>query len=79
MAEQTTKRKRTLEGVVISNKMQSTVRVVVDTTISHPRYKKVVNKRKVYFAHTDKELNEGDKVTIMESKPYSKNVKWIVK
>lgn len=79
MAEQTTKRKRTLEGVVISNKMQSTVRVAVDRTMSHPRYKKVVSKRQVYFAHTDKELNEGDKVTIMESKPYSKNVKWIVK
>lgn len=71
-------KKRELEGVVVSNKMEKTVRVRVDTTQSHPVYKKVVNKKKIFFAHTEEELNIGDRVTIRESKPFSKNVKWIV-
>lgn len=71
-------KKRELEGVVVSNKMEKTVRVRVDTIQSHPVYKKVVNKKKVFFAHTEKELNIGDKVIIRESRPISKNVKWIV-
>jgi small subunit ribosomal protein S17 len=66
------------KGVVVSNKMQGTVRVEVNRPVRHPVYKKVVNERKNFFAHTDKELNEGDEVTIRESRPYSKNVKWIV-
>jgi small subunit ribosomal protein S17 len=70
--------KKELSGVVVSNKMQGTVRVQVDTPQSHHVYKKVVNKRKIFFAHTDTELNIGDEVTIRESKPFSKNVKWIV-
>lgn len=70
--------KRELEGIVVSNSMVSTVRVRVDTAQRHPVYKKVINKKKIYFAHTDQELNVGDKVTIIESKPYSKNVRWLV-
>ena len=58
--------------------MQGTVRVRVDTLQSHPVYRKVINRKKVFFAHTDKELNVGDKVVIRESRPYSKNVKWVV-
>jgi ribosomal protein S17 len=58
--------------------MQGTVRVQVDTPERHPRYKKVVNKRKIFFAHTEEELEEGQEVTIRESRPYSKNVKWVV-
>ncbi len=70
--------KKELKGKVVSNKMQGTVRVRVDTTTSHPVYHKVINKKKIFFAHTDEELNIGDKVVIRESRPYSKNVKWIV-
>jgi small subunit ribosomal protein S17 len=70
--------KKEFKGVVVSNKMQNTVRVQVDTPERHPRYKKVVNKRKIFFAHTDEELEEGQEVTIRESRPYSKNVKWVV-
>lgn len=76
MEKKTSKRK--LQGVVVSNKMDKTVRVLVERQKSHDRYKKVVNQRKIYFAHTDKELQEGEKVTIIESRPYSKNVKWKV-
>jgi len=71
-------KKRELVGVVVSNKMEKTVRVRVDTTQSHSVYKKVVNKKNIFFAHTKEELSIGDRVTIRESKPFSKNVKWIV-
>lgn len=75
---QETGKKRELVGTVESNGMQNTVRVRVDSTQSHPVYKKVVKKKKIFFAHTEQELNIGDKVTIRESRPYSKNVKWVV-
>jgi small subunit ribosomal protein S17 len=71
-------KKRELEGIVVSNKMESTVRVKVESTQSHPVYRKVIGRRKIFFAHTNKELNIGDKVRIRESKPYSKNVRWVV-
>ncbi len=76
MEKKTSKRK--LQGIVVSNKMEKTVKVLVERQKSHPRYKKVVNQRKIYFAHVDKDLQEGEKVTIIESRPYSKNVKWKV-
>jgi len=71
-------KKKELKGKVVSNKMQSTIRVRVDTTTAHPVYRKIINKKKVFFAHTEKELNIGDEVVIRESRPYSKNVKWVV-
>ncbi|MFA7143300.1 MAG: uS17 family ribosomal protein [Candidatus Dojkabacteria bacterium] len=77
MAEDS-KNKKEFTGVVMSNKMQDTVRVQVDNPFRHPVYKKVVNKRKIFFAHTDKEIEEGTQVTIRETRAYSKNVKWIV-
>jgi small subunit ribosomal protein S17 len=70
--------KKEFKGTVVSNKMQGTVRVEVNTPVRHPVYKKVVNERKIFFAHTDKEIEEGTQVTIRESRPYSKNVKWVV-
>lgn len=71
-------RKRELQGEVVSNKMMKTVRVRVDSVVRHPLYQKVQTRNKVFFAHTEKDLNIGDKVVIRESKPYSKNVKWVV-
>lgn len=71
-------RKREIEAVVTSNSMQKTVKVRVDTLESHPVYKKRIKRKKVYFAHTEDELNVGDKVVIRESRPISKNVKWVV-
>jgi len=71
-------KRREIEGVVVSNSMEKTVKVRVDTVESHPIYEKRVKRKKVYFAHTEEELEIGDKVVIRESKPYSKNVRWIV-
>lgn len=70
--------KREIKGTVVGNKMQSTVKVRVNTLQAHPVYKKVVKKKKIYFAHTDQELEVGDIVTIRESKPFSKKVRWLV-
>jgi small subunit ribosomal protein S17 len=73
-----TGKKRELEGIVESISMQDTIKVRVDTVTAHPRYRKVVNKKKVFFAHTKDEYAVGDKVVIRESRPYSKNVRWVV-
>jgi small subunit ribosomal protein S17 len=73
-----TGKKREFEGIVVSNKMNNTVKVRVDSTQSHPVYKKIIDRKKIFFAHTEEELNIGDKVVIRENKPFSKNVKWVV-
>ena len=72
------KRKIEIKGIVAGNKMLKTVKVQVDSVEAHPVYKKIVKRKKVFFAHTEKELNVGDVVTIRESKPYSKKVRWLV-
>jgi small subunit ribosomal protein S17 len=71
-------RKREIKGVVTGNKMDKTVKVTVGTLQAHPVYKKVLKKEKVFFAHTEEDLEVGDKVTIRESKPFSKKVRWLV-
>jgi len=71
-------KRREIEGVVTSNSMEKTVKVRVDTIESHPVYKKRIKRKKVFFAHTEEELNVGDKVIIRESRPYSKKIRWIV-
>lgn len=73
-----TGKKREIEGVVTGNKMDKTVKIRVDSVEAHPVYKKIIKRKKVYFAHTEKELNIGDIVTIRESRAYSKKVKWLV-
>ena len=76
--EKNTGEKREIKGTVVGNKMQNTVKVRVDTLQSHPVYKKVIKKKKIFFAHTEQELEVGDVVTIRESRPYSKKVRWLV-
>ena len=71
-------KRREIEGIVVGNKMNKTVKVRVDTLEAHPVYKKVIDKKKVFFAHTEEDLEVGEKVTIRESKPYSKKVRWLV-
>ena len=72
-------RKKEREGVVVSAKMNKTVTVNVERTISHPRYKKVVKRSKKYYAHNEKDdLKEGQRVRIQETRPLSKLKRWIV-
>lgn len=62
-----------LTGKVISNKMDKTVVVEIETLKKHPRYKKYVRSRKRYKAHDEKnECGLGDKVLLMETRPISK-------
>lgn len=66
-------------AIVISNKMQKTVVVRVDTTYRHEKYGKVITKSKKYYAHTENALPIGEKVMIEESRPLSKLKRWKVK
>lgn len=69
-------RKR-LTGVVTSDKMDKTIVVEVMNTKRHPLYEKVLRLRKKYKAHDENnEAREGDRVEIIESKPYSRHKRW---
>lgn len=67
-------------GVVVSTKMAKTVTVSVERTLRHPLYGKVVRSSKKYYAHDENagSLKEGDRVTIVESRPISKLKRWRV-
>jgi small subunit ribosomal protein S17 len=69
--------KKILDGVVLSNKADKTVTVLVERKILHKKYKKIIKRSKKYLAHDENNsLNIGDKVKIIESKPISKLKKW---
>ena len=71
--------KKILTGVVVSDKPNKTITVMVDRTFSHPLLKKVIRVRKKYNAHDENnKFKKGDKVSIIESKPFSKNKKFEV-
>ena len=64
-------------GLVISNKMDKTIRVFVERKVKHPKYGKFVKKSSKFMAHDEKnECNIGDVVRIMETRPLSKNKCW---
>jgi small subunit ribosomal protein S17 len=67
------------KGIVVSNKMQKTVVVRVERTCRHPQFEKVVKRAKKYYAHDESgELQIGQQVTIMETRPLSKLKHWRV-
>ena len=71
--------KKVLTGIVVSDKPNKTVTVMVERKYSHPVLKKVVKVRKKYNAHDESnKYKNGDKVSIIESKPYSKNKRFEV-
>ena len=71
--------KKILTGVVISDKPNKTVTVMEERNNSHPELKKVIKDRKNYNAHDENNrCKTGDKVSIIESKPFSKNKKFQV-
>ena len=62
-----------LDGMVVSDRMEKTVRVEVKRRVLHPVYKKYITKKKKYSAHTGHhECNSGDKVKIISTRPKSK-------
>ncbi len=71
--------KKILTGVVVSDKPNKTITVLIERKYSHPVLKKVVKVRKKYNAHDENnKFKTGDKVSIIESKPYSKNKRFQV-
>ena len=71
--------KRLLKGIVVSDKMDKTRVVRVETLKTHPKYKRRYRSHKKYKAHDEKnEYTTGDKVLIEESRPLSKDKRWII-
>lgn len=65
--------RKSLQGFVVSNKMDKTIVVAVERSMKHPLYKKILRKTKRYKAHDEKnECHIGDTVRIMECRPLSK-------
>lgn len=66
-------------GMVVSNKMNKTVVVAVESRTSHPKYGKIVVRTKRYKAHDeDNTCEEGDQVRILETRPLSRTKRWVV-
>lgn len=64
-------------GLVVSNKMDKSITVIVERKVKHPKYGKFVKKSTKFMAHDEKnECNIGDTVKIMETRPLSKNKCW---
>ena len=71
--------KKILHGVVVSDKEDKTIKVMIERKYQHPLFKKVVKSKKKYSAHDkDNKFKVGDKVSIIECRPYSKNKKFEV-
>ncbi|WP_273760563.1 30S ribosomal protein S17 [Bartonella sp. ML70XJBT.G] len=71
--------KRILQGVVVSDKSDKTVVVKVERRYSHPLLKKTVRQSKKYKAHDENnQFKIGDQISIQESRPISKDKRWIV-
>lgn len=71
--------KKLLQGIVVSDKMQKTVVVEVESMKEHPKYKRRYKVHKKYKAHDqNQEYHVGDKVVIEETKPISKDKNWTV-
>lgn len=71
--------RKTRVGIVTSDKMDKTVVVTIKDKVRHPLYNKIVNRTVKYKAHDENnECGIGDKVLIMECRPYSKDKRWRV-
>ncbi len=68
---------RTASGTVVSNKMDKTITVLVERRIKHALYGKYIKRSKKIHAHdADNQCQEGDKVTVEETRPISKSKAW---
>ena len=71
--------RRVLQGVVVSDKRDKTVTVLVERRVMHPLYKKFIKRSKRYQAHDEaNSAKVGDKVRIIETRPISKTKSWIL-
>ena len=70
--------RRRLTGFVVSNKMQKTVVVDVTRTYRHRLYKKVLSSHTRFKVHDELDCQVGDQVQIVESRPLSREKRWVV-
>jgi len=71
--------RRELQGVVVSDKADKTITVLVERRVMHPVYKKIIRRSKKYAAHDEDNRHKvGDKVRIEECRPISKSKSWRV-
>ena len=69
--------RKTRTGRVVSDKMDKTVVVAIETKVRHPLYGKIINKTTKFKAHDENnEAKINDKVSIMETRPLSKDKRW---
>ena len=70
---------RTLVGKVVSDKMQKTIVVVVERTVKHPKYGKIMRRRTKLHAHDENQVCKiGNTVKLRESRPLSKTKTWVL-
>lgn len=75
-----TEEARTAQGTVVSTKMQKTITVLVERRVQHPLYGKYIKRSNKIHAHdAEEQCQEGDLVTIEESRPISKTKAWQLK
>ncbi len=78
-AKQTEKVVRSVIGRVVSDKMDKTVTVLVERSVKHPLYGKVIRRSNKFHAHDENnECNQGDLVQIEETRPLSRTKTWRV-
>lgn len=71
--------RKVITGKVVSDKMEKTVVVAVESRVTHPRYKRIIRRTRKYKAHdADNSCHIGDKVRLMETRPLSKEKRWRV-
>ncbi len=72
--------RKTRVGIVVSDKMDKTVVVKVDQLVLHPVYKKYIKHRVTFKVHDEENrCNVGDKVTVVETRPLSRDKRWRVR
>lgn len=70
---------RTLTGTVVSNKRDKTISVLVERKVKHPIYGKIIKRSTKVHAHDQENVcNEGDMVTVGQSRPLSKTKSWVL-
>ena len=75
MSERNLRKTRT--GMVVSDKMDKTIVVAIEDNVRHPLYKKIVKRTVRLKAHDENnECRVGDRVTVMETRPLSKDKRW---
>jgi len=79
MEEETQKRGKTLQGVVVKTAMKDTATVLVDRYVKHPKYKKYLRRSKKYLVHdVGNTAKVGDKVVIKETRPISRHKHFVL-